>query len=90
MDGMIDNTVDGRYEIHVGDHVVFASYVLDGDVLRIQYVEAPAELRGTGQAGKLMQAVMDHARERGWKVIPVCGYAASWIRRNGSFDDILA
>lgn len=85
-----DNTEQEQFERQVGDQVVFATYRLDGDVLTIKYVEAPEALRGSGEAGKLMQDVMGHARSKGYKVIPICGYAVSWIRRHPEVQDLLA
>lgn len=78
------NSGAGRYEYHVGDAVAFARVRREGATLFIDYVEAPPALRGTGAAGKLMQHVMDMARaESVQEVVPICGYAASWIAKNG-------
>lgn len=77
-----DNAGKNRYELKVGAHTAFADYRKEGGTLYIDYVEAPPELRGTGAAGRLMQHVMDAARKEGFEVVPICGYAASWISRN--------
>ena len=79
-----DNTQTHRFEYTVDGAVVFAKYRRDSATLYIDYVEAPPELRGTGAAGKLMQDIMDFAQKHSLKVIPICGYAASWISRNKS------
>lgn len=86
---MTDNTAASRFERKVGDETVYAAYRLNGSTLSITYVEAPLPLRGTGEAGKLMKGVMDHARERNLKVMPICGYAAAWIKRHGEYNDLL-
>lgn len=77
-----DNTARSRYELAVGDDIAFANYRRTGDTLYIDYVEAPPALRGTGAAGKLMAGVMAHAKAGNLKVIPICSYAVSWLRRN--------
>lgn len=87
---MKDNKAQSRYELEMNGHTAYADYKVEGGVLHIKYVFAPEELRGTGAAGKLMQEVMDNARNSGLKVIPICGYAAAWIRKNKTFNDILA
>lgn len=84
-----DNTDKQQYEIQVEGYTVFARYRLEGKHLHILHVEAPQELRGKGAAGQLMQALMEHARAQGYKVTPVCGYAASWIKRSGAYNDLL-
>jgi hypothetical protein len=63
---------------------------LHGDRLAIPHVEAPPALRGTGTAGRLMTGVLQIVRDRGLKVIPVCPYAAAFIRRHAEHQDLLA
>ena len=87
---LTDNPEKQRFERTVGDHVVFADYRLDGKTLFINYVEAPTALRGSGEAGKLMADIVLHAREKGFKLYPICGYAASWLRRHPEHADLMA
>lgn len=84
-----DNKEARRFERDVKGAVIYAAYRLDGDVLSITYVEAPQALRGSGEAGKLMEDIMTYARENKLKVIPICAYAVSWLRRNQSYKDVL-
>ena len=84
-----DNAARGRFELEVGGHVAFADYRRQGETLVIPHVEAPLPLRGTGAAGQLMEGVMEIARSEGLKVIPICGYAASWIRRHKEYADLV-
>ena len=87
---VIDNTSKSRFELVEQGETAFANYSLSGDQLTIPYVEAPLALRGKGTAGRLMEGVVDHARKRDLKIIPVCGYAASWFRRNPEHQSVLA
>ena len=83
-----DNTAKNRFEYQVDNATAFANYHVKNETLYIEYVEAPPELRGTGAAGKLMQYVMDTARSQNQKVIPICGYAATWITRHPEYHDL--
>jgi predicted GNAT family acetyltransferase len=85
-----DNQEKGRFELEEGGAVAFANYRRDGSKLVIRYVEAPPVLRGTGAAGRLMQGVMEIARTEGAKVVPLCSYAATWIRRHKEWHGLLA
>jgi predicted GNAT family acetyltransferase len=84
-----DNTVRSRFELTEQGLTAFASYQRGGDVLAISYVEAPAALRGTGTAGRLMTEIVHYARTNHMKVRPTCSYAVSWFRRNSSSNDVL-
>lgn len=85
-----DNRERNRFELDVDGKIVFANYRRNGTVLTIPYVEAPPSLRGTGAAGRLMQGIMERARAEGLTVVPVCGYAATWIHRHREYRDLLA
>ena len=89
-DTLIDNRARSRFELEIDGQVVFADYRRRGTDLVIPHVEAPHALRGTGAAGRLMQAIMEHARTEGAKVTPLCSYAAAWLRRHPEFADHVA
>ncbi len=71
-----------RFERKVGEHIVYANFRNDGTTLFIDYVEAPAALRGSGEAGKLMQDIVEYAGRENLKIVPICGYAAAWLQRH--------
>lgn len=85
-----DNTEESRFELIVDGHTAYADYHYSGDVLYIDYVFAPEALRGRGAAGQLMSGVGAIARERGNKIVPICGYAAAWLKRSHDHRDLLA
>lgn len=84
-----DNTARCRFELVEEGKLAFADYHLNGNLLILPHVEADPELRGKGAAGRLMAAVLELARERGWRVRPVCGYAAAYIARHPEQTDLL-
>ena len=83
MTDVSDNPASGRLEMVEAGQIVFADYRRDGRRLIIDHVEAPSALRGTGAAGRLMRLIADHAKQEGLAIVPLCGYAAAWLRRNG-------
>jgi predicted GNAT family acetyltransferase len=87
---LIDNPDAGRFEMRENGEIVFADYRRDGERLIIDHVEAPPRLRGTGAAGRLMQAIAARARSDGSRILPLCGYAASWLRRSADYRDLVA
>jgi len=67
---------------------VFADYAVQGAARLILHVEADPALRGTGAAGRFMQALAEHARAEGLKLTPRCSYAVAWLKRHPEFDDL--
>ena len=89
MDTLRDNQAANQYELDIDGETVFARYRRQDGVLTIQWVEAPPALRGTGAAGRLMKLVAGEAKSQRWRVVPVCGYAAAWLRRSPEFRELV-
>ncbi len=90
MSNVVDNPARSRFELEEAGHVAFADYRRQAQVLVIPHVESPIALRGKGTAGRLMEGVLAIVRARGEKVVPVCSYAAAYIRQHHEHQDLLA
>jgi predicted GNAT family acetyltransferase len=80
----------GRYEMREGGHIVLARVRRERDIVFIDYVEAPPALRGTGAAGRFMDGLMRIMRAENLRVVPLCGYAATWLQRHSEYHDLKA
>ena len=81
----------GRYELVRGGEVVgYASYRLQDGRAIVPHVEVDPSVGGQGLGGRLVQGVLDDLRQRQLKVTPLCGFAASWIRRHPDYQDLVA
>jgi predicted GNAT family acetyltransferase len=85
-----DNRDADRFELDVDGQVAWADYHRRDGRLVIPHVEAPIPLRGTGASGRLMEQVALAARAEGAKLVPLCSYAAAWMRRHREYADVLA
>lgn len=90
MSDVTDNTAESRFELVEDGHLAFADYRRQGDTLILPHVEAAQALRGSGAAGRLMQGVLGMARDKGLKVVPLCSYAAAFMKRHKEYEDLLA
>ncbi len=86
---VLDNRELQRFELPVGDQVVFADYRRQPGRLVITHVEAPQNLRGKGVAGQLMQGMLDQVRAAQLKVLPLCPYARAWMQRRPDYRDLM-
>lgn len=85
-----DNTAAARFEWEEDGAMSFARYADRDGARAILHVETPEAARGRGAAGRLMHAIVEEARTQGYKLIPVCGYAAAHFRRYPETRDVLA
>ena len=88
MTNVRDNAEKSRFELDVEGEIAFANYRRRGSDLLITHVEAPPRLRGKGVASDLMHGIVDIARAEGQSLVPLCSYAAAWIRRHARHRDI--
>jgi predicted GNAT family acetyltransferase len=82
MSELKDNRAASRFEMDEAGQTVFADYRRQGQRLFIDHVEAPTALRGTGAAGRFMEALVAEARTEGALIVPLCSYAAAWLQRH--------
>lgn len=85
-----DNVEAGRFELATDGGLAWADYRRRDGRLIVPHVEAEMALRGTGAAGRLMEQVALAARAEGIRIVPLCGYAAAWLRRHPQFADVVA
>lgn len=91
MSTITDNTAKARFEMEENGITAFCDYRREGANVHLLHVEVPPEARGTGLAGRFMQAMMEHLRAAGHKAVPECAYAVTWLQKHRQeYGDLLA
>lgn len=86
-----DNLESSRYELWVDEQLVsIADYVRAGDVLTVPHVETRPELRGRGNADRLMLGMLADIRGRGLRIRPRCSHALGYLRDHPADADLIA
>lgn len=76
------NPKNHAFEIWIDGQLSKLDYIQDAKNFVITHVGVYPEHRGQGVAGKIVEAALQYARENSLRVIPMCSYAAAYIRRN--------
>jgi uncharacterized protein len=66
----------------VDGEIAELDYTLAAGVMTITHTGVPRPIEGRGIAGALMHKALEIARERGWRVVPACSYAASYLEKH--------
>lgn len=82
------NLQENRFEVWIDGHLSKLDYIQDGKNFVITHVGVHPDLRGQGVAGKITQAGLDYAKAHSLCVIPMCSYAAAYIRRNPQYAEL--
>ena len=84
-----NNTERSRYELVTDGYVSYVEYMLPGKKLILTHTEVPKALEGKGIGSKLIDHVLDDAKNLGLKVIPLCPFIASYIKRHPKWNSVL-
>lgn len=91
MDGSVrDNAERRRYEMDTEAGTAFATYRVEGGAILVTHSEVPPAVRGRGLGDKLVKGMLDLARMQGRKVVPLCSFVATYMRRHPEYRDIHA
>ena len=86
-----DNPDRQRYELVIdGEIVSIADYTLRDDTVVVPHVETNPAHRGQGNADRLMAGMLDDLRATGRTIVPLCPFAADYIRQHPDQQDLLA
>ncbi len=78
-----------RFYADVDGHRCVADYRMAGNVMQMVYTGVDPSLRGRGIAARLVDAALQHARDSGLKVEPICSYVRSHMSRHPATRDLL-
>ena len=85
-----DNVGSHRFEIDLGDgQFAFAAYNLLPGAIRFTHTEVPESHGGQGLGTALIKAGLAAARERGLKVIPICPFFRSYLKKHPEERDLV-
>ena len=82
------NPAERRFETWIEGELSKLDYIEDGKNFVITHVGVHPSLRGQGVAGRIVQVSLEHAKNRGLRVVPMCSYAAAYIRRHPEYAEL--
>ena len=82
------NEANRTFEVWIDGHLSKLDYIRDGKNFVITHVGVYPEHRGQGVAGKIVDAALQYAKVNSLRVVPMCSYAAAYIRRNPAYVEL--
>lgn len=79
---VVHNEAENTFEVWIEGYRSKLDYIQEGKNFVITHVGVHPTLRGQGVAGKIVEAGLEYARKNSLRVVPMCSYAAAYIRRN--------
>ena len=85
---VIHNPDKNRFETWIDHQLSKLDYLLDEDTMVMTHVGVYPEHRGQGVAGKLTEVALEYAKEKSLRVVPMCPYIATYMRRNPGYFEL--
>ncbi|MDO8209512.1 GNAT family N-acetyltransferase [Conexibacter sp. CPCC 206217] len=91
-DELTKNLARNRYELHGddGDLLGFVEYLPAGESTIIAHTEVAVEHEGEGVGGRLVRGTFAAIEADGKTVIPLCPFAAAYVRRHPDLVALVA
>lgn len=86
---VLNNASAHRFELHSGESMARLDYRFRDGKIVLLHTEVPPELANRGVGAKLVKAALEHARESGLTVVPLCSYVIAYIRRHQQYQALL-
>ena len=85
------NTEKKRYELDLGDGAlaVIDYYKMPGGAVAFTHTHVPFEFENKGIGSELAKRALQDVKDSGDKVIPQCGFIASYVRRHPEWNEIV-
>lgn len=82
MPDVVHNAPEHRFELRLSEGLGRLDYRLEGTRMLLLHTAVPEAAEGQGHASALTRAALDHAREAGLEVVPLCPFARAYLERH--------
>jgi predicted GNAT family acetyltransferase len=82
------NEGNHTFEVWIDGQLSKLDYIQDAKNFVITHVGVYPEHRGQGVAAKIVDIALEYAKEKRLRVVPMCSYAAAYIRRNPKYMEL--
>ena len=88
---LADNQADRRFELTIDGQLAGFVVYRDQDGTRaLIHTEVDPSFKGQGVGSRLAAGVLDRLRDRGERIIPICPFITSYIRKHPGYVDVVA
>lgn len=87
---VIDNELARQFEARIDGHLAKVEYMMGADRIFLTHTEVPPALEGKGIASTLVEKVLQIVETRKLKMVPLCPYVATYLRKHPEWKRLLA
>jgi predicted GNAT family acetyltransferase len=84
----LDNKVEHQFELYIENQKSIVQYEIKGNRFVLLHTEVPENLQGKGLAKILVEKTLQTIDSYGMKIIPVCPYIVSYLKKNSAWNHL--
>ena len=84
-----NNEAENRFEVELNGQLAQTQYIRRGQKILFTHTEVPPALEGQGVGNALARASLDYAKREGLRVVPLCPFVASFIKRHKEYQSLV-
>lgn len=84
------NSEANRLELEIEGSTALIEYKLSHQTLFLIHTEVPPALEGKGVGSAIVQKALQYAKDNGYKIVPLCTFVQSYLKRHQEWNDIVA
>ena len=85
---VVHNPSESRFETWIDGNLSKLDYIQDDKNFVITHVGVHPTSEGRGSPGEIVEVSLAYARQNSLRVVPMCSYAAAFIRRHPEYVEL--
>lgn len=86
---LIDNQEAKQYQYHIDSYIPNIEYQKKGNDIALLHTNMPKDLRNQGIGTQLVHDTLEDISQKNMKVVPLCGFVASYINKNPQYKHLV-
>lgn len=86
---LIDNKERKRYQYQLEEGIALIEYIKTENKIYLTHTEVPKKYSGQGIASALAEDVLREVEKTGLKLVPLCPYIATYLKRHPEWKRLL-